>query len=107
MDMGVMFAQNEQFEFKFKGVDKVNADMKRAHDSAIEKLEERIDTLRIRVEQEKTKTTTPTSTQPANVQNFLASKLDDVFQSNKFKKLENLEPLMNDKFEQFENKINE
>jgi len=107
MDFGVMYAKNDEYELKFKGLDKSKTEMKKGFDSQIEQLEERLDNLRIRLEQDKTKNANSEQPKNSNVSNFLAGKMDDIFSSNRFKKLENLEPLLTDKIKELESQLNE
>jgi len=107
MDMGLMFAKNEEYDLKFKGLDKNKNEMKKGFDATIEKVEERLDNLKIRFEQDKTKNVSLEPAKKENVTNFLQGKLEDIFTSNRFKKLENLEPLLNEKMDQLELKLQE
>lgn len=99
MDLGLIFAKNEEYDLKFKGFEKYKNENKQSFDTTIEKVEERINNLKIRIEQDKSKNTPSEPAKKENVTNFLQGKLEDIFTSNRFKKLESLEPMLNEKLE--------
>jgi uncharacterized protein YdcH (DUF465 family) len=76
------------------------------NDTKFSSIEDKIDELKNKIDNKTSSNGTSNST-PANVANFLSTRLDDVFSSNRFKKLENLEPELNSKIEEFELKLKE
>lgn len=80
--------------------------VKKDNDAVISQIDEKINLLKLKFEQLKSTAPTPTNAN-SNVANFLSTKLEDVFNSGRFKRLENLEPHMNNKFEEFEEKLKE
>lgn len=76
------------------------------NDTKFSSIEDKIDELKNKIDNKTSSNGTSNNT-PANVANFLSTRLDDVFSSNRFKKLENLEPELNSKIEEFELKLKE
>jgi len=74
------------------------------NDTKFSSIEEKIDELK---NQNKSSSNVTSNNTSANVANFLSTKLEDVFSSTRFKKLENLEPELNSKIEEFELKLKE
>lgn len=106
MDLGNILEKTETMDARIEKNTNRFETVKRDSDKVIEKMDEKIDLLKLKFEQQKSQVPTPTNA-GSNVANFLSAKLDDVFSSGRFKKLENLEPQMNSKFEQFDQKLKE
>jgi hypothetical protein len=106
MDIGSILEKTDSMDTRIEKNTNRFETVKKESDKVIEKMDEKIDLLKLKFEQQKSTVPTPTNA-GSNVANFLSNKLDDVFSSGRFKKLENLEPQMNTKFELFDQKLKE